>query len=275
MEIIHRVDFELKDHAEDELDILEVKYERLPFAGRVIIRVELPESSPRWPEFQALFQTKGKKDWAFETYFTTEEILSAEWLRLLNNSLEIGYPQPEKEWLKNRPNYDEWCKQCGAFHQASSFFVKTEPKIRKYDFANLNWTSAIFAVPKVFAVLKANNITGYECWPVFIHKNKEPSLIISQLYIDAATGPTVIEAEDLEPFICDTCGALKYKRFHKHGIMYMRRETIPTGVDIFETYEWFGGGLQPRREVIVSNRVAQLAYAENWKGINFKVVKAI
>lgn len=274
MDIIHRIDFEPEDQIEPVLDTLGIKYEKLPFVNRVLTRVHISEFAPQWPEFQTLFQAKGIKDWAYQTYFSDDEILSAEWVRIFDFP-QIGYPQPERRWLKESPNYDDWCGECGSFRQVSAFFIKAEPKTRRYDFMSLYWTSALFAVPRVFAALEAHEINGYERWPVFIYKTKEPSAIVSQLYISAATAPTVVQAADLEPFTCDHCGALKYQRYHKRGIMYLRREAIPTGVDLFETYEWFGEGHQPRREVIVSNRFVKLAYAEQWKGLNFKVAEAV
>lgn len=275
MEISHTIDFEPEDDIEPILNALNIGYEKLPFVNRFIIRVRITESAPHWQEFQALYQAKGKWGGAYDTYFTRQEILSAEWLRIWGGYPQIGYPQPERRWQEEDFNYEGTCPKCGSFRQVSSFFIKSEPKLRRYDFMSLYWTSALFAVPRVFTALEANNITGYERWPVFIHKTKEPSVTVSQLYIYAATVPSVVHAEELEPFICDNCGQLKYKSYHKRGIMYLKRDAIPAGVDIFETYEWFGDGHQPRREIIVSNRVAQLAYAEKWKGVTFKVAEAV
>lgn len=274
MEISHRINFELEDNIEPVLNAMNIAYEKFPFVNRFIIRVRISESAPQWQEFHALYQAMGKWD-TDGTYFSRTEILSAEWLRIWGGYPQKGYPQPEQRCQEESFNYEDHCPKCSTFRQVSVFFIQNEPTLRRYDFMSIHWTSVLFAVPHVFEALKANNITGYDRWPVFIHKTKEPSVAVSQLYIHAAAEPTVVQAENLDPFICEHCGQLKYKRYHKRGIMYLRREAIPPGVDIFETYDWFGDGYQPRREIIVSNRFARLAYEEKWKGLNFKIAEAI
>jgi hypothetical protein len=273
MEIFHEVSFSSDDQVEAILDALGIRYRKSEFFEKYTIRFEVAESDPRWERIRDLMAEKGKYDYAFDTAFTDEEILKAPWLRVFGLP-QIGYPQPEKLWLAESPNYADWCRQCGSFRQVSSFFIKKEPKMQRWDFMSLFWTSAVFAVPRVFAALEANGIQGYERWPVYIYKNKEPSTKVAQLYLPHVTQqPALIHADDLEPFVCEACGALKYKRYHKRGVMYLRKEVIPSGVDFFQTLEWFGEGYQPRREVIVANRVAQLAYAEKWRGVAFKVVE--
>ena len=84
-----------------------------------------------------------------------------------------------------------------------------------------------------------------------------------------------MQAQDLGLIICASCSELKYQRFHKRGIMYLQRQAIPSELDMLETYEWFGSGHQPRREVIVSNRVAILTYESNWNPIWFKEVDLV
>ena len=141
---------------------------------------------------------------------------------------------------------------------------------------SLFWTSAICAVPRVFSALDTEGILGYDRWPVYLHKTNDPSTTISLLFIpQVAQQPALVNADDLVPFVCEACGALKYKRYHNRGVMYLRKEVIPSDVDFFQTYEWFIDGFQPWREIIVSNRVAQLAYAEKWRGVTFKVVELV
>jgi hypothetical protein len=275
MDIFHTIDFKPRDHVEPDLDALGIKYRKLPFGDSYIIRVRLSESASQWAAFQELYRAKGKDDRAYETYFTDEEILSAEWLRLYNNSPEMGYPQPERRWQAEHFNYTDRCPRCGSFRQVSAFFIKAEPKPGKYDFMSLHWTSALFAVPRVFAALEANHIQGYEQWPIFLYQTKEPATTVAQVYIPTVAAPGLVGAEDLDPVTCAACGVLKYNKYHKRGIMYLRRESIPTGVDLFETYEWFGEGYQPRREIIASSRYVKLAYAERWRGLAFKVVEAV
>lgn len=275
MEIWHDIRFRSEDKIDDHLHEIGIKYRRVPRVnGQYNISFEIAESDERWGRIQELLRITGKPDSPYDTRFSDFEVQNAEWLRVWGVP-QIGYPQPERRWQEEHFNYENKCPVCGSFRQVSAFFTKAEPKTRRYDFMSLYWTSALFAVPRVFAALEAHGINGYERWPVFIYKTKEPSATVSQLYIPAATAPTVVQAADLEPFTCAHCGALKYQRYHKRGITYLRREAIPTGVDLFETYEWFGEGHQPRREMIVSNRFVKLAYAEQWKGLNFKVAEAV
>ena len=211
----------------------------------------------------------------FETLFTDEEILNAEWLRIRGGFPEIGYPEPHNKWLKESPNYADRCKKCGTFRQVDSFTIKKEPRLGKYHFMSLYWTFAIFAVDAVFEALKANDFQGYERWPVHLLKAGKDSDIITQLFIPTIAAPGLVGAEDLNPVRCEQCGQLKYQKYHKRGVMQLRRDSIPADVDFFQTYEWFGEGYQPRRELIVSNRFAQLVYGEQWNKMVFKVVEAI
>lgn len=275
MDIIHRIDFEPEDAVEPTLDALGIQYEKLPFVNRVITRVRLSESAPQWPKFRALYTAKGKTWDVYETYFSKEEILAAEWLRINGGFLDIDYPQPERRWQEEHFNYEAKCPNCGAFRQVSSFFIKAEPKSRRYDFMSLYWTSALLASPRVFTVLEEKGIQGYERWPAFINKTQEPATTVAQLFVSTVAAPGIVGAEDLDPVVCPVCGAFKYNKYHKRGVMYLCREAIPAGVDMFETYEWFGDGHQPRRELIVSNRFVRLFYAEKWKGLFFKVAETI
>ena len=129
MEIFHTIHFEAEDNVEPFLDALGIQYEKRPFVSRVITRVRLPESAPQWHEFQAIYQAKGKWD-IYDTYFSEEEILSAEWLRIWGGYPQIGYPQPERRWQEESFNYEDTCPKCGSFQQVSSFFIQAEPKLR-------------------------------------------------------------------------------------------------------------------------------------------------
>jgi len=274
MKIIHTVHFSSDDNVEQILDIHSVKFKRTPFFDKYRISLQIAESDDRWPVVQELIISTGRSIGTGQTVFTKKEILNAKMLRMFGQP-NIGYPQPEERWLAESPNYEDWCQECGTFRQVSSFFIDKEPKIHKYDFMSLHWTSAVFTVQRVFDSLHTQGTRGYERWPVYLHRTMEPSETISQLYVPALDEPALVDADNLEPITCPSCGELKYQKHHKRGAMYLRKEAIPREEDIFETYEWFGGGHQPRREVIVSNRVAKLAYDEGWRGVAFKVVELV
>lgn len=287
MEFNHVMHFASEDKVDQTLEELSIKYTKtlLPAIQgygyqessnqtRYLITFQIMESDKRWPLVRDIALSVGKKLTTGQTIFSKEEILDAQWLRMFGFPSK-GYPQPEGKWQREHFNYSFKCKKCGVFHQKSGFYLKMEPKMGKNDFMSLNWTSAVFAVPRVFAALEANHIKGYEQWPALIYKTKEPSTNVSQLYVQALDQPAVVNAIELQPIICQSCGLIKYQKHHQRGVMYLTREAIPTGLDMFETYEWFGEGFQPYRELIVSNKVAQLAYAEGWRGVTFKVIEVI
>jgi hypothetical protein len=59
------------------------------------------------------------------------------------------------------------------------------------------------------------------------------------------------------------------------GVMYLKRDALLPGVDLMQTYEWFGSGHSAYREIIVSNRFARLILEQGWKGVRMKVVEAV
>jgi hypothetical protein len=57
--------------------------------------------------------------------------------------------------------------------------------------------------------------------------------------------------------------------------MYLKREALLPDTDFVLTHEWFGHGLLAWREMLVSNRVANLILAKGWSGVRFKVVELV
>ena len=73
---------------------------------------------------------------------------------------------------------------------------------------------------------------------------------------------------------CSSCNVTKYAP-HMRGVMYLKRDALMPGVDIMQTYEWFGSGHAAYREVLVSNRLARLVLDRGWKGVALKVVELV
>ncbi len=271
MRIRHRVTFNKNDAVDAEIEALKIKYQKTPGFGRYyLLTFEIDESDPRWPQIAKLIREKGHGS-LFNTIFTDNEILNAEWVRLIP-VFEQGYPQPEETWVTNPINYEDHCPECGTFRQVASFRLKKEPNLGKKDFMNLYWTHALFCTPQVFSTLEAHGIRGYEKWDAIIHRTSTPSQKVSQLFVPTVAKPGLVRVEDLKREMCSSCNMTRYYP-HKRGVMYLKRDALVPGVDIMQTYEWFGSGHSAYREILASNRLARIILDEGWKGVALKVVE--
>jgi hypothetical protein len=146
MEILHRIGFSRLDKVDEKLDALSIDYKKSPLPqDSYVITFDIAESDPRWPEVASLVQEKDSFD-MFETVFSHEEIVNAEWLRL-KPVFERGYPQPENTW--EQQTYSHICSSCGlAYDQKAPFRLKKEPRMGKHDFLSLYWAYTVFCTPK-------------------------------------------------------------------------------------------------------------------------------
>lgn len=268
MKIMHRVTFSKKDGVDSLLDGMNIKYKKTPVFENYLITFELDESDTRWSQIEELVKNKNALDLC-NTIFTKEEILEAEWSRLVTVN-ERGYPQPEGTWVRNPINYGIYCHQCGIYEQTASFRIKQEPALGKYEFMTLFWTYAIFATPTVFQTLQSSKIQGYEVWDVLIHQTNMASKKISQLFTPHVIASS-LQSKELEQLICPQCGTTKHPPYNR-GVMYLQRDAMVDNLDIIQTHEWFGDGGRAYREVLVSNRVAKLIMDNNWHGVQLKAV---
>jgi hypothetical protein len=277
MEIWHRVGFTSVDNVDAILGKLGIKYKKTPGlpSGYYLITFEIKESDPRWLQIAELMREKGKADLFFDTVFSQEEILSAEWVRLIP-TFEQGYPQPEATWVRNPINYEGKCPQCGAgYRQVSPFRLAKEPRLGRHDFFSLYWTYTVFCTPRVLETLRAHAIRGYEVWEALLHKTGQPSRLVSQLVFPHVAGPGLLDDDKLQPETCSQCGLTKYA-YHKRGYMHFKREALQAEVDILQTHEWFGsGGYGGYREILISRRLAELILREGWRGVRLKPVKLV
>lgn len=111
MEIWHRITFGRQDGVDSVIESLAIPHKMSPLPGRgYVIHLDINESDPRWPQLAPLVQQKKPVDMVY-TIVTKEEIVKAEWVRLVP-TFERGYPQPEDGW--ERVVYDNECGHCGT-----------------------------------------------------------------------------------------------------------------------------------------------------------------
>ncbi len=277
MDIIHRISFNSRKEADflDLLDQLRINYESINIPGgkSKLITFEIHETDSNWGKISESIHSTEALD-RYETYFTNDEIINADWLRLIP-TFEHGYPQPKATWIRDPINYEKICKKCGIHNQISGFRIKEGLDLKAYDFMSLYWSYALFCKQGVFEKLQANNIKGYEQKEVIIHEKNIPSKDIFQLFIPAITNPSLVQAANLR---YDLCAGCKIKKYYSHlkGVMYLKRSAFNSNIDIIHSYEWFGGGSAAAyREILISNRFARLILANKWKGVRMKVVELV
>ena len=113
MDIYHRVTFGKYDNVDEQLKSIGVKFKKTEgLQGYYILTLEIYESDPNWPEVNRLVQAHKALD-LYDTVFSDEDVLDAEWLRL-TPTYEHGYPYPRNKWLDTFYNYEDHCRECGT-----------------------------------------------------------------------------------------------------------------------------------------------------------------
>lgn len=274
MDTIHRVSVNsLHQKTIDLLVQLGINYDtvKLPGSNNLLYYFDIGESDPRWPAVSDLVKKSHASD-VYQSIFTTEEIRSAEWSRLIP-TYQQGYPYPERSWVTNPPTYDTFCRECGTFTQKEKFVLSKEPKLKYRAFFSLFWAYTVFCTPSVFQVMKANGIIGYRQEGVILHKTGNPLSTVYQLIIVKTSLPGLVPGTLMrQP--CAKCGYTKYEPF-RIGKMIIKRDAIPSDVDLFQTDEWFGSMHSAYREIIISNKLANLIIDNNWKGVSLKPIETI
>lgn len=275
MRIVHRVGLNTvsDDGANSLIENLRIKHKRLPLpGGSALVVFQIDEADARWPRVAELVRQRSLPDMV-DTVFTDQEILDAEWLRLVPR-FEQGYPQPEEGMAWKRLVYDHECPKCGVgYRQKAPFRLAKEPSLAKHDFMTLYWAYSVFCTPRVLRALESAGIRGYEAWRPIIHRSGEPSEAVYQLVVPRVAQAGLAREDKLQPERCWRCLTTKY-RSHLRGYMHLRREALHHDVDMQLTHEWFGsGGFGGYREVLVSNRVARLILTNRWRGVALKPVE--
>jgi|WetSurMetagenome_2_1015567.scaffolds.fasta_scaffold206371_2 hypothetical protein len=281
MEIKHRISINSSDaKLLVKIDNFGINYNliELPGKGGNFITFNIFESDPHWNEVINIVKTH--KNFAiyddgdiFETLFSEEEIRNADWLRF-KSTFEQGYPQPKLHWPIKQLSYNLICNKCAIHSQTASMRIIREPNLGRKSFMSLMWTNEILCKPEVLVTFETIGIKGYEVWDVLIHKTSIPSEKIKQIYIPNIATSGFIINNDLKQTVCPICGTIKYYP-HEKGVMRLKKEAINPNVDFILTNEWFGSGYIAYREILVSNRVANLFLDKGYLGVRFKVVEII
>lgn len=244
----------------------------LPGRGGIMVYIDIKETDPYWEDVNEFIRTYGASD-IKDTFFTEKEIRSAKWLRLIS-TFEQGYPQPRAQWPIKQKSFEIICPNCAIYKQINPLRLTKEPSLGKKTFMSLIWTKEIFCKPEVFTEFSRIQATDFEVWDAIIDKTDEPSKIVKQLFIPNITPPGFVADQDLVRKKCPSCGITKYYP-HLKGIMYFQKGASWPHVDFLLTHEWFGHGLLSWREILVSNRVANLILDKGWQGVRFKVVELV
>lgn len=278
MEIWHKVTFNFNKSSKKEVrkvvedPDIQKKTLQSPGGGGLLVFVDIAESNPKWPEVSNLINSFGAAD-IQETFFSDEEIRNAEWLRMIC-VFEQGYPQPKNPWPFKQTDRDIQCPKCAIYNQIASMHIAKEPYLGKKSFLTTIWTHEIFCTSEVFQGLEEIHAKGYESWDVILHKSRQISEKVRQLYVPSIASPGFMAEENLGRVTCSECGTTKYYA-HMRGIMKIKKEAIIPDVDFMLTNEWFGSGYIAWREILVSNRVARLILDNGWQGLRLKVVDIV
>jgi len=208
--------------------------------------------------------------------FTEEEILAEPWaeMTLVHESY---YPQPEKHMEWEKQVYENVCpaKWCGVgFHQKAPFRFAREFRMGRYHFITPYWVNEVFAVNRVFEVLQAEGIRGWETLDARIPKG-QVSQVVKQFQFPHIAKAGLLQLERYPSSTCEQCGVSKY-RFHERDYFYFPEHAFSPESDFWVMREWFGqGGADAYRRWVVSRRVVEIALREKWKGVAFRGVKVI
>lgn len=253
---------------EEAIKSLNIKYTATPLLKRgTLIHFDIKESDKKWLAVHQLMQQYKFLD-MYDTIFTNQEILAAEWVRLLPR-FNKGYPQPEVGW--DELVYKDHCSKCGAGYTQRAPFYITQQRMFNNDILSLYWTNTLFCTPKVIEVMKYENILGLEIWDAIMFRSKMPSPDLFQIVPKNVTKPGLADEDKIKPVVCPCCGIAKYA-YHKRGYMHFNREALNQITDIQLTYEWFGSGGFAFQEILISQRFAKLILDNKWKTVQLKPV---
>lgn len=277
MKITHQFSFRKREQPQlfRMIEKVGIKYNHVRLPNNEVITLRISEDDPAWPEFKK-WTDESNILHGYETRFSDEEILDAEWVRV-TSAYAHGYPQPEDSWVTRPNNLTVVCRTCGMYKQVSPFHIKEEPNLRKWQFLSLEWTGGIlFTLPLVIGQLEFNEIEGFETWEVIIHKTGLPAKTVKQLFTPITTLAGLIDTSEEPQSICPECGNTKYG-YHRRGRMKYRREAMPSSADIVQTFEWFGAGQGhfAYKEILISNRFTRLILDNQWKGLELKPIELL
>jgi len=215
------------------------------------------------------------------TYYEKADIDRAEWF--IVSTGEYQYPQPEDGYLNETFNLENYCDLCGiGKFQNVPFRLKTEPKQPNNQFWGLHWEfEPIFIRQETRNILEKEQIKGIRFSQPVLHKKNIPVKGFYQVHIDTilskgfdSYNTKTITCKINNEEGCNTnpvskcCGRIKFHHPMIGGYLFDKKIFNP-GIDIVESYEYFGSGGCANRLQIVSKRLKQLVEKNKLKGLLF------
>ncbi len=273
MEIRHSVIYSPQDSS--DLETLQGILDQMGISfghGRTWTNIIISESDPRWADVEELMLRYQGRSLGFDTIFTDEEVLAAQWCLLLPDYMH-GYPEPSKWSVDRSYTYEDHCR-CGVHgRQHAPFRIKKKPRLGRHQFFCLFWATEYFAVPDVFSTLADAGITGYEEWPL-LRSGQAVETTVAQIYIPAVTSAVYRPAEPGRRERCPQCGTVKHN-VHRLGPMQVSAELLAEEADLVHSHDWFGSGFEGHREIFATQRVARLILESGWKGLYITPVQIV
>jgi len=232
------------------------------------------ESDPLWPELRAIL--KGAHTYLV-TEFTQDEILSAQWC-IAREEYSIGSFVPHEKWWT--PIYfADRCRTCGTgWRQIAPFRIAKEPKLEDKSFAGFGSAFELFATPEVLKIFQQHRIDGFEGWPLILDKEDRPANSLKQIIVTEMAEPAIaeelVERERYYEADCPTCRRT-WHLYYTRGMLPLRKSALNAKADFQLTHEWFGNGRAARHEILVSQRVVELAFENRWQGIHFVPIQVV
>lgn len=263
MKIQHRLSFDDCDEILCRLDGLGIEY------SEDLIVFVINEDDPRWPAVKSLMDEWKAIDLCTTT-FSSRELRSASWLTM-SSTWHHGYPMPDEDFGYLDETYDltDYCSDCGiGAEQKAPFRLRGEPRWGKKSIFSLNWVfDEFFVTPDAWkSVFKP---LGFERWPVLAHRSDRELKTVVQLRVDTILSDR-LDMRDHPYEECPKCERIKYLPFSRGMFPAMTRS--PKRSPAVKTKEWFGGGAQGYRELLVTRDVYRAATDGKLKGVTFMPV---
>lgn len=197
------------------------------------------------------------------TEFTHDEINSAEIL-VTNAKWCNGYPQPQQDFIYLNTTYEypsEACKNCNIGKvQKESFRVAKAPNWGNKKIFHLYWVYDAFFVPLTVyeTVFKKYNILSK---PVFLYKTGQFLKDTVQLVLPITESDLMLDSFDYE--IDKVCGKKKYAPYFKG--FFPNFKSIPKGLHMWQSKEWFGSGGESFRRTFITQELRQELVGNKFK----------
>jgi hypothetical protein len=234
----------------------------VPAAGPVTF--EIDEADSAWPAVAAWVQRQRPVD-LVRTEFTRAEIDAAEWLQL-QPTWHYGYPQPREDSFGYRSaTYDPntRCAACGAgLTQCAPFQMKGEPRWGRNGLLQLNWVfDEYFATPDVWRTVFAP--AGVAARPVVNRAGTELSTVVQLVIGD----PVPVAVDGRPSRRCPTCDRDIYLPVVRGPFPALAGRTDQA---LVWSREWFGGGAQAHRQVLIRADLASALTAAKVRGATLR-----